>query len=265
MRIMVSTMSKLPWTKFYPADWIKDTRALSLQARGAWIDLLMFMWDAKERGVLSMKPEAYARMLGTTKDEFETVINELETCGVTEVSRESNGKVTIASRRIQREEQQRDMGADRALKCRKKKKSIKKTSNIPEASRKSNGKVTRQKTETRRQMLESRVKKDSSILNKSLKDSSPVNDYLLTPEGKVLWREMRKMGFGKAQVDKAAQDGYTGILRAVAICIEIGQQKGVTAPGALINAILAKNPPEPIKDEFWEKAKEMVKMEEITV
>ncbi len=30
-------MAKLPAFQFYPGDWIQDTRALTLAAKGAWI------------------------------------------------------------------------------------------------------------------------------------------------------------------------------------------------------------------------------------
>ena len=46
-------MAKAPAFQFYVGDYLKDTRSLSLSAKGAWGDLLCYMWNAKTRGMLS--------------------------------------------------------------------------------------------------------------------------------------------------------------------------------------------------------------------
>ena len=39
-----------PAFQFYPDDYMRDTRILSLQGRGAWTDLLCIMWFSQEKG-----------------------------------------------------------------------------------------------------------------------------------------------------------------------------------------------------------------------
>src|SRR6516225_4749703 len=48
--------SKLPWMKFFPADWRADLglRTTSLAARGLWIEMLTIMHEAAPRGSLSL-------------------------------------------------------------------------------------------------------------------------------------------------------------------------------------------------------------------
>jgi hypothetical protein len=48
-------MAKLPWFKFYPADWMidQDLRRCSPAARGIWADMLCFMFQCETRGVLA--------------------------------------------------------------------------------------------------------------------------------------------------------------------------------------------------------------------
>jgi hypothetical protein len=45
---------KLPWMKFYPADWRADPalRMCSLAARGLWMEILSIMHEADPRGSL---------------------------------------------------------------------------------------------------------------------------------------------------------------------------------------------------------------------
>jgi len=113
-------MAKLPFMQFYPADWIKDTRTLSLEARGAWIDLICAMWEAPVRGKLDWTVSQFEIFLGC-RDDMNTateIWNELIASGVGELNMEpedSNGdkRVTIMSRRISREEHQRNQGAAR--------------------------------------------------------------------------------------------------------------------------------------------------------
>jgi len=94
--------AELPYMQFYPADHLRDTRILSLAARGAWMDLVCAMWHPRVRGVLSMRLHALARLLGATFEETEDILAEFIEAGVADVTR--NGQnVTIACRRIMRE------------------------------------------------------------------------------------------------------------------------------------------------------------------
>src|SRR6266851_4554542 len=133
-------MGKNPSFPFYPADWIRDTRCLSPAAKGAWIDLLSEMWWAQNRGTLTLPLVGYARVIGATVDQAVTLLGELidmQICnafteqgtplghlsemisqGVTEDVTTCNGKVTLVSRRMEREEKERKSGALRVARFR---------------------------------------------------------------------------------------------------------------------------------------------------
>lgn len=61
-----------PWFRFYVREWLTDARvrAMSLAARGAYIDLLCFQW---ENGSIPEDLAAIARLLGATLVELEEV------------------------------------------------------------------------------------------------------------------------------------------------------------------------------------------------
>lgn len=83
-------MSKKPAFQFYPGDWMKDPalRAVSLPARGLWIDTLCLMFESHRRGYLEHRtgspvtPEQLARMVGCSVEEVTHLLLELENCGV---------------------------------------------------------------------------------------------------------------------------------------------------------------------------------------
>ena len=96
-----------PAFQFYPGDWMKsETRVLSLEARGAWIDLLCIMFEAPRRGYLEHKIGEkisnlqLARVLGIKEKKVENVLRELIDCNVCSV--DDNG--VLFSRRMVRDE-----------------------------------------------------------------------------------------------------------------------------------------------------------------
>lgn len=105
-----------PWMKFYPTDWRGDQglRAVSLSARGLWIEMLMIMHEADPYGylVLGTRPvsnDILARMVSAQPFEIEQLLAELENAGV--FNRTGRGGV-IYSRRMTKDRQ-------KANKCRK--------------------------------------------------------------------------------------------------------------------------------------------------
>lgn len=106
-------MSKLPSFQFYPGDWMKDPalRAVSIGARGLWIDMLCLMFESDRRGYLAHKngnlvsPIQLARMTGCTAEEVATYLKELEDSGV--FSSTEHG--IIYSRRMIRDERKRQL------------------------------------------------------------------------------------------------------------------------------------------------------------
>lgn len=66
-----------PWFRFYVREWLTDVRvrAMSLAARGAYIDLLCYQW---ENGTVPEDLASIARLIGATAAELEQVWPELK-------------------------------------------------------------------------------------------------------------------------------------------------------------------------------------------
>lgn len=104
---------KLPAIQFYPGDWHKDqgVQALTLEERGAWIELLLMMHESDERGVLLVNhipmPEAViARRFGVDIQTANQILDTLLKFGVAS-RRESDG--ALFCRRMVRDEKLRQV------------------------------------------------------------------------------------------------------------------------------------------------------------
>lgn len=96
-------MTANPWMKFYPRDWRGDQalRAVSVAARGFWMECLCIMHEAKPYGHLLLNGEpvegdTLARMTGTSVDEAAALLAELRKAGVLSVT----GRGVVFSRRM---------------------------------------------------------------------------------------------------------------------------------------------------------------------
>ena len=96
-------MADMPWFKLYPADWIKDTRGLTLEAKGAWFDLICYMWIQGRTGEITDDIDGFARMLSCQVKDAEFALNLLERKKVCDVVRSPNGEITITNRRMKKE------------------------------------------------------------------------------------------------------------------------------------------------------------------
>lgn len=103
-------MGKAPAFPFYVKDWLSDSqlKMASHAAKGVWIDMLCFMWDAPERGQLSGTSLQLQRMVGATVQDFEQFINDANTLCFCDISVTDNGIVTVRNRRMWREGKDRD-------------------------------------------------------------------------------------------------------------------------------------------------------------
>ena len=124
------TKGKSPAFQFYPGDWVQDTSMLSMEARGAWIDLLCAMWRSKTRGMLTISLVGYRRLLRTTEERALSVIVELVEMGICDCRVDGqnvtnsadvtncNGDVTLINRRMYNEEKERNSSRLRVAKHR---------------------------------------------------------------------------------------------------------------------------------------------------
>lgn len=94
---------KLPFLQFYPADYLVDTRVLTLSARGAWVDILCVLHASSTRGTSSFPARGWARIMGVSEPDFEIALGEIEAMKVGNVIRCGNGDVTITCRRMTNE------------------------------------------------------------------------------------------------------------------------------------------------------------------
>ncbi len=102
-------MSKLPWRKWYPADWLSDEQVgrTTPAARGLWVECLNVMLNTNSYQVQGT-PAALARMLRFTVDEFNKALRDLRSTTAAEVdvticNPPSKQVVTIISRRLKQE------------------------------------------------------------------------------------------------------------------------------------------------------------------
>jgi hypothetical protein len=102
-----------PWLKFYPRDWRGDQalRAVSIAARGLWIEMLCVMHEASPYGHLilggrAVSNDVLARIGGLGVDECGALLSELESAGV--LSRTRKG--VIYSRRMVKDHSRSEIG-----------------------------------------------------------------------------------------------------------------------------------------------------------
>lgn len=94
-------MAGRPYLAFYVGDWRKDPAVsmCSITTRGIWLELLFSMHEL-EVPEITGTPENIGRLIRATEEEVQKAIDELESTDTAEVSRSSNGVVTILSRRM---------------------------------------------------------------------------------------------------------------------------------------------------------------------
>ena len=108
----------LPYFPFYVGDWLKDTRHLSLAARGAWIDILCAMHNSQNRGVATFSKVQMARYIGASSDQGDSVLAELtdpqNPTGkpICDVENMPDGGIRLTSRRMTADERKRQLCSD---------------------------------------------------------------------------------------------------------------------------------------------------------
>jgi hypothetical protein len=116
----MSRPKKLPSFQFYPGDWMKDPslRAMSLEARGLWIDMLCLMFESPERGFLLMASGSpmtktqLARIVGLDEFRLTEILTEMSTGGLSSIDHRG----AIFCRRMVRDEVVRQKNAENGLK-----------------------------------------------------------------------------------------------------------------------------------------------------
>ncbi len=101
-------MAKLPAFHFYPGDWYKDNgvRALDCLERGAWLQMLIAMFDSSRRGYLEINGQPYpcetlAHTLAIKTEDLEKAIEKMKKLGV--VSEEEKTGILYSRRMVEDE------------------------------------------------------------------------------------------------------------------------------------------------------------------
>ena len=88
-------------------DFDRDTRALTLKSVGGWMRIMGQLHFAPTRGKKRHSLSSWANVMGCSIKEVETIVNELRAHKVGKF-RYSSGQLTIESRRMRVEEEQRE-------------------------------------------------------------------------------------------------------------------------------------------------------------
>ena len=96
-------MPKVQFCKLDIADWMSDTRVLSLAARGAWLELILNM-TARRTDTVSGTTAAVSGIIGCSEEELDVVLSELEQNNIAEIIEEPDTDIVyIVCRRLKRE------------------------------------------------------------------------------------------------------------------------------------------------------------------
>ena len=166
-------MSKLPFLQFYPADYLVDTRVLTLSARGAWVDILCILHGSSTRGTTKFPARGWARIMGVPEPDFSSALREIEDMKVGDVIRDSNGDVTVTCRRMMNESITREQTRLRVQNHRKKECNAGRNAS-------SNADVTHNKSEVISQKSE--AKNNTAPVPVAVVDVSSVADSLFPPD-----------------------------------------------------------------------------------
>lgn len=177
-----------PWFKFYPSDWRGESslRAVSMAARGLWIEMLCLMHESEPRGhlLLNGRPVTDAQLAslaGVPVDIAQALLGELETAGT--FSRTRAG--VIYSRRMRKDT---SVSAKQRANVEKRwsKQSEKTTAQDVDISNENDHRITKQHTTELPKKLEARVQKEPYPEIGKIIDL-PVNGVAVPGKGRRLW------------------------------------------------------------------------------
>ena len=104
---------KNPAFQFYPNDYIRDLSPHSNEIGGAWTMIFSHLWYAKNKGTSTKTLEQWSKLLGEKRAKTFKIIsylqsNEIATVEPKPLQNNLTFKITITSRRMVRDEKQRE-------------------------------------------------------------------------------------------------------------------------------------------------------------
>jgi len=137
-------MEKFPFIQFFTADWIQDTQVLTLDAKGAWIDIICQLWISPTPGTRTWNRREFQTLLRLRYDEeLNQMIADLSRVAEVTMLDAKNAKVdgweectwiTISSRRILRDARRLRSRKDSNKKYNDKRTRSKRQKNDPETT-----------------------------------------------------------------------------------------------------------------------------------
>ena len=112
-------MGKAPADQFYWMDWDRDLQEHPLKIEGAWIRICCKLWWSETRGEMTKSPLQWSRILGVSKATTMGILGYIGNERIGDVAF-NNTKVTVACRRMVRDEYRRDSGRRRQSTLREK-------------------------------------------------------------------------------------------------------------------------------------------------
>ena len=100
-------MAKAPAIQFYVRDFLADTSVLTAACTGVWIRIICHLHLCRPRGTATYQVGQWARILGISDADAEALLCELKHSGCATVT-ERSADITVTSRRMVREEQERE-------------------------------------------------------------------------------------------------------------------------------------------------------------
>jgi len=116
-------MGKNPAFQFYPNDWARDLEEHTLEIEGAWIRICCKLWWSDTRGKLTKTVLQWGRILRVSVEDTIRILNYIKNENIGKIScdfRECNDFVTVISRRMERDEKDREMNRLRVKRFREK-------------------------------------------------------------------------------------------------------------------------------------------------
>lgn len=103
-------MAKAPAMQLYVRDWFMDVVDLDLECEGAWIRACCKLHLAPKRGFLSNDIPTWARILRCSEPDADRILRKLGDQGIARV-RFRKGKVSLVSRRMEKERKEKEANA----------------------------------------------------------------------------------------------------------------------------------------------------------
>jgi hypothetical protein len=98
---------KNPAFQFYPGDWSRDLEEHPLEIEGAWIRICCKLWWSETRGKLERTVDQWAKILRVYPQDAERILIYINSYKIGDVLTLPNGNLTVISRRMLRDEKER--------------------------------------------------------------------------------------------------------------------------------------------------------------